>query len=308
MKVQLAAFTTAALLLGHSAYGVQVLFEDFESPDVEAAASNGDMAGGVVPDNGKWVGATQGFGANRRGIADESSGHFTEVGAGEQAFAFRYTNSGLTSAAGVIGALTLGNTYTVSFDVVRDLGRFDGLPYNFALMAWNPDDPVNGPIRRDDVRSNNFGTVLASASGNASEDDLYTTITVVFTPTEEDHSALLGRDVTLRFRGATTSATIDNVIVDVDGGAVALPGDTNGDNDVDDSDLGTSFANYTGPVGDVGKTAAEGDTDGDGDVDDSDLGTSFANYTGPLSPTAVPEPTSLALLGLGGLAMIRRRR
>ena len=89
---------------------------------------------------------------------------------------------------------------------------------------------------------------------------------------------------------------------------VAIPGDTDGDGDLDDSDLGTSLSNYTGPVGDVGKTAAEGDTDGDGDVDDSDLGTSFSNYTGPLSPTAVPEPTSLALLGLGGLALARRRR
>ena len=95
--------------------------------------------------------------------------------------------------------------------------------------------------------------------------------------------------------------------VEVAGGP-ALPGDTDGDGDVDDSDLGNSFANYTGPVGDVGKTSAEGDTDGDGDVDDSDLGTSFSNYTGPLSPGAVPEPTSLALLGLGGLALARRRR
>ena len=56
-----------------------------------------------------------------------------------------------------------------------------------------------------------------------------------------------------------------------------------------------------------GKTAAQGDTDGYGDVDDSDLGTSFSGYTGPLT-ASVPEPTSLALLALGGLIVSRRRR
>ena len=87
----------------------------------------------------------------------------------------------------------------------------------------------------------------------------------------------------------------------------AAPGDTDSDGDIDDSDLGTSFANYTGPVGNAGKTAADGDTDGDGDVDDSDLGSSFANYTGPLSPTSVPEPASLTLLGALGSAILLRR-
>ena len=90
---------------------------------------------------------------------------------------------------------------------------------------------------------------------------------------------------------------------------VYLPGDTNGDGDIDDSDLGNSLANYTGPIGAAGnKTFAQGDTDGDGDVDDSDLGTSFAGYTGPLSPTVVPEPASIALITLGMIACFRRQR
>ena len=89
-----------------------------------------------------------------------------------------------------------------------------------------------------------------------------------------------------------------------------LDGDTDGDGDVDDSDLGTSFANYTGPVGAAGGRAwAQGDTDFDGDVDDSDLGAGFANYTGPLSPANAPEPgTVMLVLGLLTISACRRRR
>ncbi|MFN3168625.1 MAG: LamG-like jellyroll fold domain-containing protein [Phycisphaeraceae bacterium] len=93
-------------------------------------------------------------------------------------------------------------------------------------------------------------------------------------------------------------------------GGPALPGDTDADGDIDDTDLGTAFSNYTGPQppGTGGKTAADGDTDGDGDIDDTDLGTIFSGYTGPLGPESVPEPGSLALIGLGGLMALRRRR
>ncbi|MFN3166297.1 MAG: hypothetical protein ACE37H_04450 [Phycisphaeraceae bacterium] len=91
---------------------------------------------------------------------------------------------------------------------------------------------------------------------------------------------------------------------------VAIPGDTDGDGDIDDSDLGTAFSNYTGPLapGTGTKTAADGDTDGDGDVDDSDLGTAFSGYTGPLGPTpSVPEPASAVAL-LFASALLHRRR
>jgi autotransporter-associated beta strand protein len=87
-----------------------------------------------------------------------------------------------------------------------------------------------------------------------------------------------------------------------------IPGDTDGDGDIDDIDLGTMFANYTGPVGAAGgKTASQGDTDVDGDVDDNDLGNAFANYTGPLSEANVPEPTCLTLLGIGAYVCLCRR-
>jgi len=89
-----------------------------------------------------------------------------------------------------------------------------------------------------------------------------------------------------------------------------VPGDTDGDFDIDDADLGHAFGNYTGPLaqGTGNKTGADGDTDGDGDVDDADLGAAFAAYTGPRTPIEIPEPSTLALVGCAGLLLCRRRR
>ena len=79
------------------------------------------------------------------------------------------------------------------------------------------------------------------------------------------------------------------------------PADLDLDGDVDDADFGIAFAAFTGPNNGPSANPAA-DLDNDGDVDDADFGIAFAAFTGPGGPASVPEPTSLALLGLGGLA------
>ena len=163
---------------------------------------------------------------------------------------------------------------------------------------------LDGATLPDSLGTPITGTILYD-SGSLPGRPTWTAVSIDLT--DSLYKGLTDTTIYFHFYGAS-AVDIDAIVISGDLGGAGLPGDTNGDNDIDDSDLGTSLANYTGPVGDVGKTAAEGDTDGDGDVDDSDLGTSFANYTGPLSPASVPEPTSLAIIGLSGLALIRRRR
>jgi hypothetical protein len=91
--------------------------------------------------------------------------------------------------------------------------------------------------------------------------------------------------------------------------AYTLGGDANVDGYVDVSDLSIMGSNYGTSSG---ATWDMGDLNYDGAVDVSDLSIMGSNYGSDIFPAAgathAPEPGTLALLALGAVAMLRRRR
>ncbi|MBN2291366.1 MAG: PEP-CTERM sorting domain-containing protein, partial [Pirellulales bacterium] len=87
-------------------------------------------------------------------------------------------------------------------------------------------------------------------------------------------------------------------------------GDFDLDGDVDVSDLGILAGNYGNTSGTL--MVFEGDADFDGNVDVSDLGILAGHYGTNVglsaSSAVVPEPATMAMLVLGALALLIRRR
>ncbi len=86
-----------------------------------------------------------------------------------------------------------------------------------------------------------------------------------------------------------------------------VDGDVDGDFDVDLDDYNILKANFG-----TGSSLAEGDVDYDGDVDLADYALIAEQYPffngGASLASAIPEPTSMLLMGLGCVAMLKRSK
>ncbi|HLA85798.1 MAG TPA: LamG-like jellyroll fold domain-containing protein [Thermoguttaceae bacterium] len=89
---------------------------------------------------------------------------------------------------------------------------------------------------------------------------------------------------------------------------ITVPGDTDGDDDVDSLDAGTLASNWGGSVT---NGALSGDFNADNVVNALDASILAANWTGALEsaePVGVPEPSMLVLMSVAGVLFTLRRR
>ena len=105
---------------------------------------------------------------------------------------------------------------------------------------------------------------------------------------------------------------VDNAdrIIWVKDHAATWVGDSNLDNEFNSGDLVAVFAAGKYETGEMAGWA-EGDWDGDMTFSSGDLVAAFSDggyEQGPPAMNAVPEPSSLVLLGLGLMAIVTRRR
>ena len=217
LKVAVLAMMMLAVTAASASAGV-LLSEDFEAPVVVGYDDKTAPA--------DWRYADQGYGASKCGLNND--------GDGNQVFSFRYTNSGVTTKEGVIGALEADVTYTISFDVAadQDLSR---LPYSVQFAAFE------AGVGRNDVRESFIdggnAIVLASASGSAPDDGSWATVSFDFTADPVYNATSIGKDLGIRIIGATTSANIDNVALSTFGGS---------DPNVPEVEAGSNWVTWSG--------------------------------------------------------------
>ncbi len=201
------------------------------------------------------------------------------------------------------GFFAIGADIMIEGQAVWQYGNFtnpNGPGQNRELWTWGQIVPWGGVLYDDSPPSDIEIELLRS--------DLSDDLTFDFIP--------LTTDTTFDFQDVYPSTGVFDPLTQTEGDYFTydinfvdngIDGDLDGDGFVGINDLNIVLAAWNQNVPPANPLA---DPSGDGFVGIDDLNTVLGNWnagTPPAGGAAVPEPASLALLGLGGAAMLRRR-
>jgi hypothetical protein len=190
-----------------------VLFtEDFETPVVVGYDQ------GTIPS--RWLGSNVGFGSDRRGLDNKSSGNWEDGTSSQQAITFQYTNTGLCTSASEIATIDINTvTYRLTAQVAYDkaVSGPHGNPsgdYEVRLCAMDAGDS------RTDWAAGYAATfvprTIINLSGTVANDDGFHEFTGTYTTDPVTDAAKAGFDLAVALRGATDKASVVKVKVEIE--------------------------------------------------------------------------------------------
>lgn len=204
------------------------------------------------------------------------------------------------------------NFVGVYMDSLSDTGRLFSPMYGtsagstaFAHAPWllfPPDGtPLDWTIDYDPDASGGQGAITVTLNG--------VTRTLLLDPGHKAEGAVLDRFgiFNMQDNNGKHSVVYFDDLTYTSANAALLPGDVTGDGWIGGADLTAVITNW----GRTGATHADGDLSGDGTVSGPDY-TEVITYWGtgtppPPEPGTIPEPATLGLLLIGGLALLRKR-